>query len=59
MVTWIASHAAGLQLTGSLVAGILLLIVSPSWLSFLIIRVLLAAYEVYRARLSRVLLETF
>jgi hypothetical protein len=29
------------------VAGILLLIVSVSWLSFLIIGVLLAAYEVY------------
>jgi hypothetical protein len=41
-----ASHAAGLQLAGAVVAGILLLIVSVSWLSFLIIAVLLAAYEV-------------
>ena len=47
VVTWMASHAAGLQLAGAGVAGILLLIVSVSWLSFLIIGVLLAAYEVY------------
>jgi hypothetical protein len=32
------------------VAGILLLIVPVSWLSFLIIGVLLAAYEVYLQR---------
>jgi hypothetical protein len=44
---WMASHAAGLQLAGAVVAGILLLIVSVSWLSFLIIGVLLAAYEIY------------
>ena len=47
VVAWMASHAAGLQLGGAVVAGILLLIVSVSWLSFLIIGVLLAAYEVY------------
>jgi hypothetical protein len=46
VVGWMASHAAGLQLGGAVVAGILLLIVSVSWLSFLIIGVLLAAYEV-------------
>jgi hypothetical protein len=46
VVGWMASHAAGLQLAGAVVAGILLLIVSVSWLSFLIIAVLLAAYEV-------------
>ncbi len=33
-------------------AGILLLIVSVSWLSFLIIGVLLAAYEVYLQRIK-------
>ena len=44
---WLASHAAGFQLAGAVVAGILLLIVPVSWLSFLIIGVLLAAYEVY------------
>ena len=32
---------------GAVVAGILLLVVSVSWLSFLIIGVLLAAYEIY------------
>jgi len=42
----IGSHAAGLQLAGAVAAGILLLIVSVSWLSFLIIGVLLAAYEI-------------
>ena len=46
VVGWMASHAAGLQLAGAVVAGILLLVVSVSWLSFLIIAVLLAAYEV-------------
>jgi hypothetical protein len=44
---WIGSHAAGFQLGGAVVAGILLLIVSVSWLSFLIIGALLAAYEVF------------
>jgi len=34
------------------VAGILLLIVSVSWLSFLIIGVLLAAFEVFLQRLK-------
>ena len=33
-------------------AGILLLIVSVSWISFLIIGVLLAAYEVYLQRIK-------
>ncbi len=46
VTAWIGSHAAWFQLAGALVAGILLLIVSVSWLSFLIIGVLLAAYEV-------------
>ena len=52
VVTWMASHAAGLQLAGAVVAGILLLIVSVSWISFLIIAVLLAAYEVYLQRIK-------
>jgi hypothetical protein len=47
VVTWMAAHAGGLQLGGAVVAGILLLIVPVSWLSFLIIGVLLAACEVY------------
>jgi MFS family permease len=47
VVSWMAAHAGGLQLAGAVVAGILLLIVSVSWLSFLIIGVLLAAYEIY------------
>jgi hypothetical protein len=51
-VTWMASHAAGLQLAGAVVAGILLLIVSVSWISFLIIAVLLAAYEIYLQRIK-------
>jgi hypothetical protein len=52
VVTWMAAHAAGLQLGGAVVAGILLLIVPVSWLSFLIIGVLLAAYEVYLQRIK-------
>ena len=47
VVTWPATHSAGLQLAGVVAAGILLLIVPVSWLSFLIIGVLLAAYELY------------
>ena len=52
IVTWMASHAAGLQLAGAVVAGILLLFVPVSWLSFLIIGVLLAAYEIYLQRIK-------
>jgi hypothetical protein len=51
-VTWMASHAAGLQLAGAVAAGILLLIVPVSWVSFLIIGVLLAAYEIYLQRIK-------
>jgi hypothetical protein len=54
VITWMAAHAAGLQLAGAVVAGILLLIVSVSWLSFLIIGVLLAAYELYLQRIKPV-----
>ncbi len=43
---WVSAHADGLQLAGAVVAGILLLIVSISWWSFLIIGALLAIYEV-------------
>jgi hypothetical protein len=52
VVAWMASHAAGLQLAGAVVAGILLWVVSVSWLSFLIIAVLLAAYEVFLQRIK-------
>jgi hypothetical protein len=52
VIAWMGSHAAGLQLAGAVVAGILLLIVSVSWLSFLIIGVLLAAYEVCLQRIK-------
>jgi hypothetical protein len=52
VITWLASHAGGLQLAGAVAAGILLLIVSVSWISFLIIAVLLAAYEVYLQRIK-------
>ena len=52
VAAWMASHAAGLQLAGAVVAGILLLIASVSWISFLIIAVLLAAYEVYLQRIK-------
>ena len=45
-VAWASSHAGVLQLGGAVVAGILFLIVSVSWLSFLIVGGLLAAYEI-------------
>ena len=51
-LAWIGSHAAGFQLAGAVVAGILLLIVSVSWLSFLIVGVLLAVYEVGLQRIK-------
>jgi len=47
-----ASHATSLQLAGAVVAGILLLIVPVSWISFLIIAVLLTAYEIYLQRIK-------
>ncbi len=52
VVGWMASHAGGLQLAGAVVAGILLLIVPVSWLSFVIIGVLLAVYEVLLQRIK-------
>jgi len=52
VVGWMASHAAGLQLAGAVVAGILVLVVPVSWLSFLIVGVLLAACEVYLQRIK-------
>jgi hypothetical protein len=52
MVAWMAAHAAGLQLAGAVAAGILLWIVTVSWISFLIIAVLLAAYEIYLQRIK-------
>ena len=45
-VAWVKAHADALQLVGAVVAGILLLIISISWLSFLIVGVLVAVYEV-------------
>ena len=45
-VAWVRAHADGLQLAGAVVAGVLLLIISISWWSFLIIGALLAVYEV-------------
>jgi hypothetical protein len=45
-VAWVTAHADGLQLVGAVVAGIVLLIVSISWWSFLIIGAILASYEI-------------
>lgn len=47
VVTWTKAHVHGLQLGGAVLAAILLLIVSVSWLSFLVIGALLAVYEVF------------
>jgi hypothetical protein len=46
-VAWMGSHADGLQLGGAVLAGIVLLIVSVSWLSFLIVGGLLVLYEIF------------
>ena len=45
-LAWVRAHADGLQLIGAVVAGVLFLIISISWLSFLIIGALVAVYEV-------------
>jgi hypothetical protein len=45
-LAWMAANAGPLQLGGAVVALILFLIVSVSWLSFLIVGALLAVYEV-------------
>jgi len=50
--TWMATHASGLQFAGAVIAALLLLIVSVSWISFLVVGVLLAAYEVVLQRLK-------
>ena len=46
-VAWMGAHADGLQLGGAVLAGIVLLIVSVSWLSFLIVGGLLVLYELF------------
>jgi hypothetical protein len=50
---WAAAHADALQLGGAVLAAVLLLIVSISWLSFLIIAVVLVVYEVLLQRLKQ------
>ncbi len=50
--TWMSGHASALQFAGALVAAILLLIVSVSWISFLVVGVLLVAYEVFLQRMK-------
>jgi hypothetical protein len=51
-LAWASSHADALQLGGAVLAAILLFIVSVSWLSFIIIGVLLLVYEVFLQRLK-------
>jgi hypothetical protein len=51
-VAWMSAHAEPLQLVGAAVAVILFLLVSISWVSFLVIGILLAAYEVFLARIK-------
>jgi hypothetical protein len=52
LVAWMASHANTLQIVGAVVAGVLFLIVSVSWLSFVIIGALLGAYEIFLQRIK-------
>jgi hypothetical protein len=52
IVTWIADHANSLRLGGAVLAGILLLVVSVSWASFLTIGILLILYELAVGRIS-------
>ena len=52
LLAWASSHADALQLGGAVLAAVLLLIVSVSWLSFLIIGVLLLVYELFLQRLK-------
>ena len=48
-LAWIADHAGLLQLGVAVVAAIVLLLVSVSWLSFLLVGGLVAVAEVYLA----------
>lgn len=51
-LAWASSHADALQLGGAVLAAVLLFIVSVSWLSFIIIGVLLLVYEVFLQQLK-------
>ncbi len=52
LLAWASAHADALQLGGAVLAAVLLLIVSVSWLSFLIIGALLLVYELVLQRLK-------
>jgi len=51
-VAWLRPHAEGMQIVGAVVAVLILLIVSISWLSVLLILGILAAYELGLQRLK-------
>jgi hypothetical protein len=52
ILAWMSAHANVLQLAGAVVAAIVFFIVSVSWLSFLIVGVLLVAFEFWIQRLK-------
>jgi hypothetical protein len=51
-LAWMSAHATILQFAGAVVAAVLFLIVSVSWLSFLIVGALLAVFEFWMQRLK-------
>jgi hypothetical protein len=51
-LAWMSAHATILQFAGAVVAAVLFLIVSVSWISFLIVGVLLALFEFWMQRLK-------
>jgi hypothetical protein len=52
-IEWVRAHLDLLRFAGVIVAVLLLLIISVSWVGFLIIAVLLAAYELWLHQLGR------
>ncbi|MFI5042972.1 MAG: hypothetical protein ACHQNA_14195, partial [Acidimicrobiales bacterium] len=52
-VAWVRSHLGTLRLGGIIVAAILMLVISVSFLSFLILIGVLAAYELWLQRLQQ------
>jgi heme/copper-type cytochrome/quinol oxidase subunit 2 len=51
-LAWMGAHSEPLQLAGAAVAFILFLVISISWISFVVIGVLLVIYELFLARLK-------
>jgi hypothetical protein len=52
-IAWVRAHIDLLRIAGAAVAVLLLIVISVSWVGFLVIAVLLAAYEIGLQRIGR------